>query len=66
MLLEFATLAHSSFCSQGQSECSELVCLCLSQIMICIRQVENTMKLECGTTVSVSNLDLIHALHNDV
>eukprot|EP00099_Drosophila_melanogaster_P019179 NP_610423.3 spitting image [Drosophila melanogaster] len=55
VLLEFATLAHSSFCSQGQSECSELVCLCLSQIMICIRQVENTMKLECGTTVSVSH-----------
>ncbi|EDV59456.1 serendipity locus protein alpha [Drosophila erecta] len=55
VLLEFATLAHSSFCSLGQSKSSEFVCLCLSQIMICIRQVENTMKLECGTTMSVSH-----------
>ncbi|XP_043646947.1 serendipity locus protein alpha [Drosophila teissieri] len=54
VLLEFATLAHSSFCSSGQSKSLDLVCLCLSQIMICIRQLEHTMKLECGTTVSVS------------
>ncbi|EDW89417.1 serendipity locus protein alpha [Drosophila yakuba] len=55
VLLEFATLAHSSFCSSGQSKSSELVCLCLSQIMICIRQLEHTIKLECGTTVLVSH-----------
>ncbi|XP_044314843.1 serendipity locus protein alpha [Drosophila rhopaloa] len=54
-LLEFSTLVHSSLCSQKQNESSELVCLCLSQIMICIRQVENTMKLACGTSASVSH-----------
>ncbi|KAI8035672.1 hypothetical protein M5D96_011422 [Drosophila gunungcola] len=54
-LLEFSTLVHSSLCTQKQSEASELVCLCLSQIMICIRQVENAMKLACGTSVSVSH-----------
>ncbi|KRJ98427.1 uncharacterized protein Dyak_GE22704, isoform B [Drosophila yakuba] len=65
VLLEFATLAHSSFCSSGQSKSSELVCLCLSQIMICIRQLEHTIKLECGTTVLVSDSDMIYALHSN-
>ncbi|XP_017066159.1 serendipity locus protein alpha [Drosophila eugracilis] len=54
VLLEYSTLVHSSLCSQKQNESSELVCLCLSQIMICIRQVENTMKLACGSSVLAS------------
>lgn len=53
-LLEFSTLVHSSLCSHKQNESAEMVCLCLSQIMICIRQVESIMKLACGTSVMVA------------
>ncbi|XP_037717582.1 serendipity locus protein alpha [Drosophila subpulchrella] len=58
MLLEYATLVHSSLCSQKQKESSELVCLCLSQILTCIRQVENTMKLTCGSSFSASHQNI--------
>ncbi|KAH8336694.1 hypothetical protein KR059_001190 [Drosophila kikkawai] len=54
-LLEFSTLVHSSLCSHKQSESAEMVCLCLSQIMICIRQVESTMKLGCDASVMASH-----------
>ncbi|XP_017044469.1 serendipity locus protein alpha [Drosophila ficusphila] len=54
-LLEFSTLVHSSMCSEKQNESSELVCLCLTQIMICIRQMENTIKLGCGSSDSASH-----------
>ncbi|KAH8285413.1 hypothetical protein KR054_008957 [Drosophila jambulina] len=54
-LLEFSTLVHSSLSSHKQTESAEMVCLCLSQIMICIRQVESTMKLGCGASVMASH-----------
>ncbi|KAH8254140.1 hypothetical protein KR032_008652 [Drosophila birchii] len=54
-LLEFSTLVHSSLCSHKQTESAEMVCLCLSQIMICIRQVESTMKLGSGASVKASH-----------
>ncbi|KAH8389023.1 hypothetical protein KR200_008420 [Drosophila serrata] len=54
-LLEFSTLVHSSLSSHKQIESAEMVCLCLSQIMICIRQVESTMKLGSGASVMASH-----------
>ncbi|KAH8325212.1 hypothetical protein KR074_011913 [Drosophila pseudoananassae] len=54
-LLEFSTLVHSSLSSHKQSETADMVCLCLSQIMICIRQVEGMGKLGCSTSVSASH-----------
>ncbi|KAH8350177.1 hypothetical protein KR067_004156 [Drosophila pandora] len=54
-LLEFSTLVHSSLSSHKQSETADMVCLCLSQIMICIRQVEAMAKLGCSTSISASH-----------
>ncbi|KAH8259120.1 hypothetical protein KR038_000692 [Drosophila bunnanda] len=54
-LLEFSTLVHSSLCSHKKIESAEMVCLCLSQVMICIRQVESIMKLGCGASVVASH-----------
>ncbi|XP_017001817.2 serendipity locus protein alpha [Drosophila takahashii] len=55
LLLDYSTLVHSSLCSRKQNESSELVCLCLSQILTCIRQVENTMKMSGGSSHSASH-----------
>ncbi|KAH8279196.1 hypothetical protein KR026_003374 [Drosophila bipectinata] len=54
-LLEFSTLVHSSLSSHKQSDTADMVCLCLSHIMICIRQVEGMGKLGCSTSVSASH-----------
>ncbi|KAH8277672.1 hypothetical protein KR018_003301 [Drosophila ironensis] len=53
-LLEFCTLVHSAFISNKRRASAEMVCLCLSQIMTCIRQLETTMKLGCGASSSAS------------
>ncbi|KAH8402000.1 hypothetical protein KR009_009090 [Drosophila setifemur] len=54
-LLEFSTLVHSSLSSNKQGDSAEMVCLCLSQIMICIRQVESMAKLSSGTSIAASH-----------
>ncbi|XP_017148525.1 serendipity locus protein alpha [Drosophila miranda] len=59
-LLEFASAVHKSLSDRKQNDKShaseELVCLCLTQIMVCVRQVECTMKLASGSAVSASHL----------
>ncbi|XP_034654325.1 LOW QUALITY PROTEIN: serendipity locus protein alpha [Drosophila subobscura] len=59
-LLEFSSAVHESLSDRKQSakaqESAELVCLCLTQIMVCVRQVECTMKLASGSAVSASHV----------
>ncbi|XP_022225878.2 serendipity locus protein alpha [Drosophila obscura] len=59
-LLEFSSAVHKSLSDRKQNdkghESAELVCLCLTQIMVCVRQVECTMKLASGSAVSASHV----------
>ncbi|EDW72078.1 uncharacterized protein Dwil_GK10752 [Drosophila willistoni] len=54
-LLEFSSAVHKYM--SIQNEAVELICLCLTQIMICIRQLENIVKVEksCDAKIAASH-----------